>query len=109
MIIGKMDKRIILQKENLVPDGKGGYKTPPGEDKWLTIAMIWAEFKTPKFSTQEVAGAVASVGIREIKIRYRTDVMKGWRIVYGSEIMTVSHVYHYGKTETVMMVKEVVK
>jgi SPP1 family predicted phage head-tail adaptor len=108
MIIGKMDKRIILQKPNLIPDGAGGYKPGTG-GKWLDAGTVWAEFKTPKFSTQEVSGAVASVGIREIKIRYRGDVAKGWQVVCGTEILTINHIYHYGRAETVLVCKEVVR
>lgn len=108
MIIGKMDKRITLQKLNLVEDGKGGWKPGPG-GKWLDGDTIWAEFKTPKFSTEEIAGAICSVSLREIKIRYRPDVVKGWRIVYGTETMPVSHAYHPSRSETVLVVKEVVK
>nr|WP_161625498.1 phage head closure protein [Sporomusa ovata] len=103
-----MDKRIILQKPELISDGAGGYK-PAGANKFVDAGTVWAEFKTPKFSTQEVAGAVASVGIREIKIWYRADVVKGWRVLYGSDKLSVNHVYHIGRNETFLVVKEMVK
>ena len=108
MIIGKMDKRITLQKPNLVPDGAGGYKAGPG-GKWLPVATVWAEFKTPKFTVQDVAGATSSVALKEIKIRFMADVVRGWRILYGTETLGVDHVYHYGRSETVLVCKEVVK
>ena len=108
MKIGKLDKLITLRKPELIDDGSGGFK-PAGANKFVDAGKVWAEFKTPKFTTQEVVGAVASVGIREIKIRYRADVVKGWRVLYGSEVMNVNHVYHIGRSETVLVVKEVVK
>ena len=109
MIIGKMDKRIILQKPNLIPDGAGGFKPATGANKWVDVATVWAEFKTPKLAVQEVTGAVASVAQREIKIRFNNSAVRGWRAVYGTEILNVDHVYHYGRSETVLVCKEVVK
>ena len=108
MIIGRMDKLITLRKPNLIPDGAGGYKPGTGS-KFVDAGKAWAEFKNPKFTMQEVAGAVASVGIREIKIRYRADAVKGWQVIYGSEVMTVNHVYHLSRSETFLVIKEVAK
>jgi len=108
MIIGKMDKRITLQKPMMIPDGSGGWK-PAGTNKFVDAVTVWAEFKIPKFTTTEVAGAVSSVALKEIKIRFNSEAMKGWRIVYGTNTMAVDHVYHIARSETVMVVKEVVK
>lgn len=105
----KRTEKIILQKPNLVPDGAGGFKPATGKGKFIDVATVWAEFKTPKFTTQEVAGAVASVGIREVKIIFNDDVVKGWRILYGASVMTVDHVHSYGRSETVLVCKEVGK
>lgn len=104
MIIGRMDKRIQLQKQEKIPDGQGGYATG-----WVTQVTVWAEFKKPSFDTKDVAGAVASVSLREIKIRYRTDVAKGWRVLHGAKVYPVDHTYDMGKSETFLVVKEVVK
>lgn len=108
MIIGKMDKRITLQKPNIIPDDAGGYKPGPG-GKWLDVATVWAEFKVPKFSTAEVTGGVSSVALLEIKIWFRPAAVKGWRILYGTEILAVDHVYHICRSETFLVCKEVVK
>lgn len=109
MNIGKLDKRITLQKPNLISDSGGGRKSPPGENKWVDVATVWAEFKDPKFETKEVAGAISSVSLREIKIRYFPDVIKGWRIIYDTETMPIGHTYHKNRAETFLVCKEVVK
>jgi SPP1 family predicted phage head-tail adaptor len=104
MKIGRMDKRIQLQAQVRTSDGQGGYST-----EWVTQATVWAEFKKPSFDTKDVAGAVASVSLREIKIRYCADVVKGWRVLYGTKIYPVDHTYDIGKSETFLVCKEVVK
>lgn len=101
---GKLDKRIELQKSIKVPDGTGGNAT-----NWVTQSTVWAEFLKPRFDTKEVAGAIASVSLREIRIRYRSDIVKGWRVLYGDKILPVDHTYDKGKTDTFIVCKEVVK
>jgi SPP1 family predicted phage head-tail adaptor len=104
MIIGRMDKRITLEEPVKTPDGKGGFTTI-----WTPRGTVWAEFKKPTFETKEAAGAVQSVSRREFKIRYRSDVVKGWRIVYGTQVILIDHVYDIGKAETFLVVREMVK
>jgi SPP1 family predicted phage head-tail adaptor len=104
MNIGKMDKRITLQEPVKTPDGKGGFTTT-----WTDRATVWAEFKKPTFETKEAAGAIQSVSRREIKIRYRSDVVKGWRIIHSTNIIPIDHVYDDDRAETFMVAREMVK
>lgn len=103
MNIGKMDKEILLQKPDDKDDAQGGR-----DPKYNDVISVWAEFLKPKFNTQEVAGGIASVGIREVRIRHRSDVIKGWRFKYGStRIFNIEHVYDPNRSETMLVVKEV--
>jgi SPP1 family predicted phage head-tail adaptor len=104
MIIGRMDRRIELQKQVSISDGAGGFKTT-----WVTQATVWAEFVKPRFDTKEVAGAISSVSLREVKIRFGTDVAKGWRMLFREKIFPIDHTYDVGRIETIMVCKEVVK
>jgi SPP1 family predicted phage head-tail adaptor len=99
-----MDKRITLQESVKTSDGAGGFKT-----SWVTRSTVWAEVKKPDLKTEVVAGAISSVLLREIGIRYRTDVKKGWQVMYGVKTYSVEHTYDYGKTTTILVVKEVIK
>lgn len=103
MIIGRMDKRITLQEPVKTPDGRGGYTTA-----WPDRATVWAEFRKPNVSTEIVAGAVSSDMTREISIRFRTDVKKGWQVIYGTRKFAVAHTYDYGRETTIMVCREVV-
>jgi len=66
MIIGRMDRQIELVEMVKTPDGAGGFKTVP-----TSRGFVWAEFKKPELKTEVVAGAIASVLLREIGIRYQ--------------------------------------
>lgn len=100
MLIGRMDKRIKLQ----------AYIKVSGVSAWTTQEAVWAEFKKPdpQLKTVEVAGNMASELMREIGIRYRDDVRKGWRVLWGTRVFEVMHTYDYGKSTTILICKEVV-
>ena len=105
----KYIEKVTLQQLNMIPDGSGGFKPATGTNKWVTVATVWCDFKKPNLETEIVAGANSSVLLREIGIRYRTDVKKGWQVLYGVKTYTVEHTYDYGKETTILVCKEVVK
>ena len=98
MLIGRMDKRIKLQT----------YVKVSGVSAWTTQGIVWAEFKKPELKTVELAGNIASELTREIGIRYRADVRKGWRVLWETRTFEVIHTYDYGKSTTILICKEVV-
>ena len=98
MLIGRMDKRIILQS----------YVEVLSVSSWTTQATLWAEFKKPDIKTAELVGNMVSELIREIGIRYRADVHKGWRVLWGTRTFEVMHTYDYGKSTTMLVCREVV-
>lgn len=96
MQIGKLDKRIQLQKMvNKI---------------WTTYATIWAEIRNPDLKTAEIAGTSASEMIREINVRRRDDVGKGCRVLYGIKKFDVLHSYDRAedKGKTAIVVREVI-
>ncbi|MCC5465545.1 phage head closure protein [Pelosinus baikalensis] len=105
----KYVEKIILQQVNMISDGAGGFKPATGINKWITVATVWSEFRKPNLKTEVVAGAISSVLLREIGIRYRTDVKKGWQVLYGAKTYSVEHTYNYGTESTILVCKEVVK
>ena len=100
MLIGRIDKRIKLQ----------AYTKTSGVSAWTTQATLWTEFKKPdpQLKTVEVVGNMASELMREISIRYRTDVRKGWRVQWGTRTFEVMHTYDYGKSTTILVCREAV-
>ena len=98
MLIGRMDKRIKLQ----------AYVKVSGVSAWTTQGIVWAEFKKPELKTAELAGNLVSELTREIGIRYRADVRKGWRVLWGARTFDVMDTYDYGKSTTILICREVV-
>ena len=98
MLIGRMDKRIQLQ----------AYIKTSGVSVWTTQATLWAEFKKPDLKTAELTGNMVSELTREIGIRYRADVRKGWRVLWGTRTFEVIHTNDYGKSTTILVGREVV-
>ena len=106
MIIGRMTERIVLMPPVSEPDGMGGRKTAYPESAQIPV---WAEFKRPRHETVEHAGGIASELFRDIGIRYRSDVRKGWRVGWNNKILTVEHAYDYGRADTILVCKEIFK
>lgn len=100
----KYVERITLMEPVKTPDGAGGYKTV-----MTNRGAMWCEFKKPKLQTEVVAGAISSVLLREIGIRYRADVKKSWQVLYGLKTYSVEHTYDYGKETTILVAKEIIK
>lgn len=100
----KRRELFALQELVKTPDGAGGFASV-----WTTRATAWAEPRKPTTSTEVVAGAVSSVMTREWDIRYYPDVQKGWRALWGSDVLPIVHTYHYGRETTVIVCREVVK
>ena len=98
------NNKIILQRPADTPDEMGGRK--PG---WENVATLWAEFRKPRTNTTEVTGTDASELIREIVIPYRTDVQRGWRIAFGTQLFVVEHPPHsFDREVTILVCREVV-
>lgn len=104
MNIGKMDKRISLIEKVRTPDSAGGFLTAE-----ITRATVWAEFVKPRVASLQETGTVISEMSREIKIRLRTDVKKGWKIAWGLKTFDVQHTYDPDRASTVLVCREVVK
>lgn len=104
MIAGNLDKRITLTYQSRVSDGAGGFTTTE-----VTAATVWAEFVRPRVNTMQENGAVVSEMVREIRIRHRDDVKKGWKVLHGTRTYTVEHAFDEGRDSTIIVCREVVK
>lgn len=105
MNAGKLDKRITLQPPTETADGAGGRSTV-----WTNgNVTVWAEFVKPRVAAMQETGAVVSEMVREIRVRLRTDVRKGWRVVFGTRLFDVQHTYEENRDATILVCREVVK
>lgn len=100
MNIGKMTKRVTLQKPTRVEDSETGVAT-----KFIDVATVWAEEK--KIRAGAIVNFVDSLNV-EYGIRYRKDVSKGWRMVCDGRTFGVKATYPVRRDETVLVCEEVV-
>jgi SPP1 family predicted phage head-tail adaptor len=105
MGIGQMDKKIILQKPVKVTDGQGGRKP-----SYETVTSVWAEFIRPSIQTVESAGTIVSEMLRKMIIWKRSDVRRGWQVLFGNRTFSVEHSYDDDNPlKMVLVCKEVVR
>ena len=104
MKVSPKTKRIVLKQPVKVSDGMGGFKST-----YEPAATVWAEFWKPTLTTAENTGTIISELIRKILIWRRTDIRKGWHVVYNGRTYSVEHAYDYEKNETMLVCREVVK
>ncbi|SFM09166.1 phage head closure protein [Pelosinus propionicus] len=104
MGVNRKTKLIVLKKPVKPPDGRGGSKPT-----YETAATVWAEFWKPTITAVESTGTIISELIRKIAIWRRSDIRKGWQVVYNKRTYNVEHAYDHEKNETMLVCKEVVR
>jgi len=77
--IGKMRERVTIEQETATPDGYGGYA-----NTWATVATVWAKVEPLSGREQIEADKLQGVVNTRVTIRYRSDVVPGMRLVWGS-------------------------
>ena len=103
MISGRMKWRITLMQPIKTPDGMGG-----SHSTWQEVATVWAEFRIPKAQELTAIGTVISDLVRQISIRHRKDVRRGWRVFNEGKTYLVQHTYDFDLETTVLVCQEVV-
>lgn len=81
---GQLDKRVTLQQRAA---GRAASGQPDGA--WQTVATVWANVRHPSGSEAIRADADLSIVKASIRIRRRTDVHAGMRVVHGSAVYQV--------------------
>lgn len=87
MEIGKLNRRVKIQKPGTVQDDIG--QPIPG---WVDVATVWANVRFLNGVETVKAGAVATVAKASIRIRRRTDVLPNMRAVLGTTNFNITAV-----------------
>ena len=105
MQAGKLNKRVKVQKLGAAEDAWG----QPLPENWVDVAVVWASIRHPSGLAAIKAGAEVSVVQTSIRLRYRTDVLAGMRVLHGTTVHLVRAVLpDEAKREHVDLVCEVV-
>ena len=98
MVIGRMDRRIIVQVNTPVKDDSG----EPIES-WAALVTLWAAV-TPQSADESLEGdQIHGTAETEFRIRYRSDVDVANRISYNSQFYDITGVVELGRREGLLI------
>lgn len=78
MQAGRLNRRCVLQAPGTAQDELG--QPVPG---WTDVATVWGDIRMKSGLESIKAGAPVSVVAASIRIRYRSDVNAGMRVVHN--------------------------
>ena len=84
MRAGPMNHRCIVQSQQKVPDGGGGFT-----QGWVELRKIWAEITMPTGRAAVVAQQIENLVSAEIRVRPASDLVAGLRIVDGTTVYLI--------------------
>ena len=104
MQAGRLNRRCTLQSPSQSVDALG--QPIPG---WTDVALVWASIRHLSGVEAIKADAVTSTVKASIRIRYRTGLNAGMRVVHGAQVYSIEAVLpDAGGREFVDLVAEVV-
>ncbi|MDT0137716.1 phage head closure protein [Acidovorax sp. PRC11] len=90
MRAGDLNRRITIQRRGAATDAWGS--PVPGSENWVEVAEAWASIKTLSGLGAIKADAQASTVKASIRVRWRTDVAAGMRVLHGGTVYDVQAV-----------------
>lgn len=104
MQAGRLDSRVTIQAPGTTTDELG--QPIPG---WTDVALVWASIRHLSGVEAIKADAVTSTVRASIRIRWRTGLNAGMRVVHGAQVYNIEAVLpDAGGREYVDLVAEVV-
>lgn len=100
--IGRMDRRVTLQTQSATVDAIG-----QPLDTWVDVVTVWADVRHLNGVESIKGGAPSSSVQASIRIRYRSGVDAGMRVLDGAAVYNVLAVLPHGR-EYIDLVCEVI-
>jgi SPP1 family predicted phage head-tail adaptor len=85
--IGRLSSRVTLLSPATALDSQGQVAA-----SWTTVATLWADIRHASGLAVIRAGADVGLVKASIRMRWRADVLPGWRVVWGDSIYRVGGV-----------------
>jgi len=79
MRAGPLNRHCLLAEPKKIQRAGGGF-----DESWVELGKLWAEISIPTGRTAPMADRLEATVTAEIKIRYRSDVVAGMRLIHGS-------------------------
>lgn len=100
MRIGRMDRRILLQKPVVNEDGYGGMET-----SYEDAGKVWAMPIRTNYAEQQEEGTAVNEERFRLRIRPRKDICRGWRIVLDGEVFEVETADNTYRDNTMLIIR----
>ena len=84
---GRFNRRCVIQRQSQTQDA-GGQPI----DAWTDVVTVWADIRNPTGLGAIKADAQASVVKTSVRIRWRTDIEAGMRVVHGVTVYDIGAV-----------------
>lgn len=98
MNIGKLDRRVVIQKRNYSRDS-----TNTRVETWSDHATVWAEHVSRRGKESPIAGADRSQDIQQFRIRHRTVNANDYRITYQGKTFDITAIAEEGRKDTLLI------
>lgn len=87
MQVGKLNRRIVIERQQVTEDPLGGQIVA-----WLTLATLWSNFRN--MSGTEAIKSDAQIGTTKtsVRIRYREDIDQTCRLLHRGLIYEIESV-----------------
>jgi SPP1 family predicted phage head-tail adaptor len=83
-VIGDLARRVTLERPDAVDDAGGGFAV-----SWTPISEAWARIVSSRASEGEEADDLVSRVSHAVRMRWRSDVGAGWRLVFDGRYLRV--------------------
>lgn len=98
MNIGKLDRRIVIQKRSLTRDAAN-----TKVETWADHATVWAEYVTQRGKESPIAGADRSQEFQQFRIRFREITPGDHRIVYKGKTYDITAIAEEGRSHSLLI------
>ncbi len=89
-----MDDRVTLQRRVVVTDAMG-----QDAITWTDVATVWADVEGLRSREFFAAAQTQQEQTVKVRMRYRADVVQGWRLVWGGKGHDIVSVVPVGRKE----------
>ena len=94
---GDLRDRVVIQQKTSGTDAWGA----PLPEAWADYASLWSNIRFLSGTETITAGADTSIVKASIRIRWRTDITEGMRVVHGAQTFDIEAVLYGQRREYV--------
>ena len=85
MQAGSLNSKITIQRKTAAADAWG----TPEPQGWEDVAKVWSNVRHQSGSESIRAGADVSIVRASIRIRFRSDITAGMRVLYSGQVFDI--------------------